>query len=261
MNPNWIGVGAATGAVIVFFVTFRLLSGRSHQVRATFAIAATLLAVPGASFALYYSHLFPETDWYYEFRSWRGTEFLVLFLGLAGGAWATLLSRFLRIAPLLGTLVLAFVPFIKPFVGPLALDSMSNRWQENVCLQSTQSTCGLASVATVLRNYEIDSTEKEIARVCHTYAGGTESWYLARYVRSTGCSARFHMTSGIQRDIPLPAVAGVRIGNIGHFIPILSNSGDEWIIGDPLRGRESLSHAQLMDRYEFTGFYLCVGRP
>ena len=48
------------------------------------------------------------------------------------------------------------------------------------------------------------------------------------------------------------------MGSIGHFIPILGQEGDRFIIGDPLRGRELLSREELDERYDFTGFHMRI---
>ena len=51
---------------------------------------------------------------------------------------------------------------------------------------------------------------------------------------------------------------GVRLGSIGHFIPILGQQGERYIVGDPLRGRELLSREELEQRYDFTGFHMRI---
>jgi ABC-type bacteriocin/lantibiotic exporter with double-glycine peptidase domain len=118
-------------------------------------------------------------------------------------------------------------------------------------------------VATILRSYGVIVTESQLAREAHSYAGGTEAWYLARAVRALGCDARFRFASGFDPEIPFPAVAGVRLGPDGHFIAILSREGDRFRIGDPLTGREVLSRSELLEHYNFTGFYMAItkGEP
>lgn len=226
--------------------------------RLAFALASTLLAIPGASFAGYYTHVFPEPSWYYEFRSWRGTECLLIILGIAGGLIASLLPRRLLILPLFGTAAFALAPVLKPFVRPIPPESLNDSWDAGICLQSTPSTCGAASVATILKHYGLTVSERELARDAHSYVGGTEAWYLARVVRDRGCDAHFHFSSGFNPQIPVPAVAGVRVDSNGHFIAILSRNGDRFHIGDPLNGPEELSPNELVVRYEFTGFYMSI---
>ena len=67
-------------------------------------------------------------------------------------------------------------------------------------------------------------------------------------------------SSGFDPEIPFPAVAGVRLGAEGHFIAVLSREGERFQIGDPLEGPELLSRGELLERYEFTGFYMAVSK-
>ncbi|MCD6050066.1 MAG: peptidase bacteriocin processing, partial [Verrucomicrobia bacterium] len=150
MNPNWIGTLCAAGALALFFLTHRFSAQLPQRKKILFALIASIVALPGASFAFYYTHLLPETASYYEFRSWRGTELLLLPLGLAGGFIASLLPRKLLILPLFGVAAFAIVPILKPFIRPIPADTLNDRWDDAFCLQSTPSTCGAASVATIL---------------------------------------------------------------------------------------------------------------
>ena len=222
------------------------------------ALTSIILAIPGASFTAYYAHVLPEPSWYYEFRSWRGTECLLVVLGVAGGLVASLLPRILLMVPLFGAAAFATAPILKPLVRPIPEGALKDKWDSEVCLQSTPSTCGVASVATILRTFGVTVTESQLAREAHSYVGGTEAWYLARAVRQRGCGARFDFRSGFDPEIPLPAVVGVRLGGVGHFIPILSRGGGQFQIGDPLNGRETLSRDTLLERYVFTGFYMPI---
>ena len=194
-----------------------------------------LLAIPSILFAVYYLHILPERAWFYTLRSWSGSELLIVFLGGATGAFATLLPRSLLLLPLCTLVAIAIVPYIKPLVGPLADSEFAERWDGDTCLQSTSSTCGPASVSTILRRLGAETTERETARAAYTYAGGTEAWYLARYVRSKGFVPRFDFRKTFHQA-GLPAVVGVRFGNVGHFIAVLDVNGDQITFADPLRG-------------------------
>lgn len=260
MNPNWLGTISAVGALAVFFLSYRLAMKTPKGARLPLAVASAILAIPGASFTAYYAHALPEVNWYYEFRSWRGTESLLIGLGVAGGLIASILPRKLLLLPLFGTAAFAIAPILKPFVRPISQKMLSDRWDGSICLQSTPSTCGPASVATILKHFDVNASERELAGEAHSYAGGTEAWYLARAVRDRGCDARFRFSSGFDPEIPFPAVAGVRLDSTGHFIAILSRVGDRFQIGDPVLGREDLSRSELVQRYVFTGFYMTIER-
>jgi hypothetical protein len=197
--------------------------------------------LPSLWFAAYYAHVLPEYEWFYELRSWPGTEFLVVFLGCAAGASASLLPRFALAGLLAFLLGCAAVPYVKPVVGPLPDDAFQDQSDGDVCLQSTPSTCGPASVTTILRHFGVSTTERETARAAFTYAGGTEAWYLARYVRTRGLSPRFAFRKTFSPSAGLPAVVGVRVGGLGHFIAVLDVTNDQITFADPLSGKEQLA--------------------
>ena len=261
MSPNWLGTISAGVSLAAFFLCHRWAQGQPPSRRLRLALVALLLAIPGASFTGYYLHLVPEPAWYYEFRSWSGTEFLLCFVGIAGGFTATMLPKQLRLVPLVATAVLSLAPIMKPFIAPLRMDALRDEWSGVVCMQSTPSTCGAASAATSLRSLGISATEDQLARASHSYAGGTEAWYLARTLRQQGADARFRFATGFNAEVELPAIAGVRLGAIGHFIALLARNGDRFRVGDPLIGPEELSKDELLARYQFTGFYLVLTAP
>lgn len=258
MNPNWLGIISTILAVVGFLVAYRVTVKKPLKMRMCLLVLAGIASIPAVSFAVYYAHLFPEMAWYYEFRSIPGTEFLMVLVGVAGGLFATLLPRILIILPLFGVVVVSVVPTLKPILGPLALDELKNVWDGEVCMQSTGSTCGAASSATILKLLGKDVTELEIAKEAHSYVGGTEAWYLARAIRSRGCEVDFDFRSGFSPEQGLPAVVGVSFGVTGHFIAVLGREGDGFIVGDPLRGREVMTLEELEKLYDFTGFHMRV---
>ena len=258
MNPNWLGIISVILAIGAFLVAYRFAVKKPLKPRVWLVVVAGIVAFPGASFAVYYAHIFPETSWYYQFRSIAGTELLMVFVGVTGGFFATLLPRLLLVLPLLGVVAISVVPILKPLIDPLSQNELQDTWDGEVCLQSTGSTCGAASTATILKLLGVEATESEIAEEAHSYSRGTEAWYLARAVRSRGCDVKFDFCSGFSPEGGLPAVVGVRLGSIGHFIPVLGQEGERFIIGDPLRGREVLTLEELDKRYEFTGFHMRI---
>jgi len=183
MNPNWLGVISAILAFAAFFVVYRITKDIPAKKRILLALFSIIAAVPGVSFAAYYAHILPEPSWYYQFRSITGTELLIVFLGIAGGLVATLLPRLLLVLPLLGVAAFSIAPFIKPFIGPISARTLQDKWDGDVCLQSTPSTCGAASTATILKQLGVEVAESDLAAEAHSYAGGTEAWYLARITR------------------------------------------------------------------------------
>ena len=260
MSFNVIGATAVAASVLAFAVTCKYLRTRPKSLRLALFAFFSLLAVPSLLFVVYYLHVLPELAWFYTLRSWNGTEFLVIFLGCAAGAAASLLPRLLLGVPLFGLLALAVVPYIKPLIGPLPDDLFQERWQGDVCLQSTASTCGPASVCTIVKRLGGNPSERTAARAAFSYESGTEAWYLARYIRQQGFVPRFDFRETFTPSVGLPAVVGVRIGSVGHFIAVLAVSEGQITFADPLRGEERLSIAEFQRRYAFTGFHMVISK-
>jgi hypothetical protein len=258
MNSNLTGWAAVCLGVIAFKFAFTRVKPLAPKWRVGWFLLLGICGLPAALFAVYYLHVLPERAWFYELRSWRGSEFLAIPLGASAGCLATLFPRKLLGLILIFSITTAAVPYVKPLLVPLPSGALHDEWKDGACLQSTPSTCGPASIATILKHQGLDASERGIARQAFTYAGGTEAWYLARHVRTLGLDARFDFRPGLPADLKLPALVGVRLGGYGHFIPILSRKGDLLTIADPLRGMESVTLAELEKRSPLTGFHLSI---
>jgi len=259
MSVNLLGFIAAALSVTVFFAAYRGLRNRPSAVRPVLLLVFSVLSLPSLLFAVYYLHVLPETEWFYTLRSWTGSEFLVLFPGAAAGIAATFLPRFLLGFPLFGLLLLGLIPYLKPLLGPLDYGAFQDKWMGNACLQSTSSTCGPASVASALAVLGKRLSEREVATQAYSYAGGTEAWYLARLVRRQGFSPRFVFAQDVL-PASFPAVIGVRIGGMGHFIVLLERSDGHVTFIDPLSGEERLTEDVFRKRYTLTGFQMTIAR-
>lgn len=259
---NLRGLFVSSGVFFFFGFIYSLVKSWGRKARLVALLVTLVLSLPAFAFTLYYFHILPEKAWFYELRSWNHSEDLML---LAGGFMAVLASFFRRwMLPLWLVLLggIAIAPFAKPLLAPLPVASLKDEWQGRACMQSTYSTCGPASVTTILRLLgDAKATEREAALACYSYMGGTEAWYLARYVRSRGLRARFDFREGLAPDVHLPAVAGVRTGMAGHFIALLGREGDVYVVADPLLGEERMTLDEMRQRYEFTGFFMVVEKP
>lgn len=258
---NALGVAAVALSVVVFAIVQRWLRPCPVAVRLGWLGGFALLSVPALWFAMYYLHVLPEYAWFYTLRSWPGSEFLVVFLGGAAGAVAACLPRLLLGLPLFALLALAAVPYLKPLIGPLPDEVFREQVEGDICLQSTGSTCGPASITTILRQFGLPASERTTARAAFTYAGGTEAWYLARYVRARGLTPRFAFRRTFSPEAGQPALVGVILGGVGHFIPVLAVRDGQVTFADPLHGEEHLPLSDFQRRYQFTGFHLVVQRP
>ena len=243
----------------------RLTLPRAGQ--AALYILSGLLALPAVLYAAYYLHgLLDHAAWFFNLRTLTLTELLAGGSGFGAGLLqAELIKRLPRssliaasLLPVL-TAALILVPYSKMIFSPLEAKFLQNRWRDGVCLQSTASTCGPCSVATLLKRKGIELTETEVAQAAYSSSRGTEVWYLARIMQAHGLQTEFVFDPPQQMPLRYPAIAGVRLDNpagIGHFITILNQIGADYEIADPLLGKLKLSIEQLTEKYYFTGFYL-----
>jgi hypothetical protein len=256
---NYTGFAAVLLGVPVFFAVESRLRRAAPAQRWLWFLVLALLSIPAVLFAVYYLHVLPEWGWFYTLRSWRGSEFLALFPAAAAGALASAWPRLSVALPLFAYLVLASAPYLKPVFNPLD----DERWQGDACLQSTGATCGPACVATLLKRAGVSTTERAVARACHTSASGTEAWYLARYVRAAparhGMFAGFRFGPGFSPERGLPAMVGIRVrGGGGHFLALLEQRDGLISFVDPLFGPERLPLEEFRQRFAFTGFHMYV---
>jgi hypothetical protein len=255
---NLLGALALVAALGAFSLTFRVARNRPWKLRAAWLLLMAVLSFPACVMALYYLHVLPEWAWFYTFRSWPGSEFCVVPLGAASALFATWLPRVLLVLPLGGFLGASLVPYLKPVLWRIEEKDFADHWEEGVCRQSTFSTCGPASLATILRRHGVEVTEREIAQSAHSYQGGTEAWYLARYARARGMKTRFVLHESFDPDVEFPAIVGVKNGTSGHFIAVLGCADGRVTVADLLYGRETLSFDEFHERYRSTGFHLVV---
>lgn len=257
---NLLGAIAVISSILGFYVSHRCFKSKSRWARVTAFAIFGALAIPSILFAIYYLHLLPERSWFYTLRSWPGSELLAVFLGGAGGALASLLPRFILVIPLALTIITASVPYLKMTVSPLKRAELKDQWKGDACLQSTESTCGAASSASLLRYLGYASSEREIAEAAYSTSTGTEAWYLARYFRARGLSPAFDFRRTFAPSVSLPAVVGVRLGGSGHFIAVLKISEGVVTFVDPLNGKREMQLEKFMKVYAFTGFHLSVSK-
>lgn len=265
MNPFFWPTAAVS--ILLFWMGYRLNRvSRSPWHIVLLWVTALFLAAPGVLFTTYYTGWLGEPLWLYRFRAVSGSEISAAGMGLLAGviqssreSW----PRFKRFTSRLGVptilAVVLFVPYLKPLARPLQLPESPKGWLNNVCLQSTVSTCGPASAATLTRLANKPIEEYELARECFTSGKGTENWYLARALRRHGMTIEFLKTEPSTAELPYPAIAGVKLSHgSGHFIPILGKEGSSYIVGDPMVGSEVKSLTELQQEYQFTGFFLIV---
>lgn len=218
-------------------------------------ILLIFLSIPGLIFDTYYFHYFDDKYWNIEFRSINYIEVLNSLLGLVIWyifAWKIRHSKLLHFIYLLFTMLLIAIPYAKPILMPLELvNRVDNRWSGKICMQSTQSTCWPCTVATILKYYNINKTEREIAQASFTSGSSTEIWYLIRYIRNLWHKADIIHTDKIQ-NLPTPSLIGTTVlSSYGHFISILDNKDWMLTIWDSITWGKKLSIEKFNKIYKF----------
>jgi hypothetical protein len=225
-------------------------------------VAGVVLAAPGFLFVFYYTHLLDNAAWLYKFRILPFTEFLPAGVGFLAGtlnSWFEPESFGQKLLVPSALAVLVLIPFVKPLLDPIELGRLRDRCEGEVCMQSTFSTCGPSSAATLLKAFGVDASEKRLADECLTSRGGTEIWYIARAFERRGYRAQVVIQPKENLSLPSPAIAGVVLpGGAGHFIAIMTETSDDVTIGDPMKGKLIVRKADLKNYYHFTGFFLVI---
>jgi hypothetical protein len=233
----------------------------SRRTRLAAGVLATLACLPGAWFALYYLHWLPEPPLLYQLRSLPfGEGFLALF-GLAAGIWRNVLPPVIRPVPTAAGLFLLAIPFLKPIARPLDPGLLEERWDGDVCYQSSPVTCGPASAANVLRHLgDRNVTERDLARESWSSQSSTEAWHLARALRRRGYRVRFLAPDGLPEKHHLPGILGTGSKMAGHFIAVLEIEDGRIHYIDPLSGRKRMSVEKFLHWHTIEPFFLSIQR-
>lgn len=150
-----------------------------------------------------------------------------------------------------------------------------------VTIQSTPSSCSAAAAVTFLRAHGIETTEREMARLCFTTTRGTSFHGLVRGLRiktrGTGWTVQpFHASSigGLRkRTRSRPAMIWVRLDSgsnvdpryerdwgwvpgLSHAVVLFRFDGDRAEMGDPSVGREFWNVKGLKDLWHGEGIRL-----
>jgi hypothetical protein len=227
------------------------------------AIVFLMLALPALCYDLYYLHPWNEPIWLYRIRSWPASELLAAPAGLiAGWIQGRLQGRWRVSMYSVSALVLLAmaVPYVKQLFGP---GDLEETWKDGVCLQSSPSTCGPASAATLLASMGIPASEANVARDAFSTLSGTENWYLKRAIERRGVHCRYEWIDSPVQDLPYPSIAGIKLGkDSGHFIAVLGKDADGYLIADPIYGRSKITRQALAKgRRAFSGFFLVLSKP
>jgi len=195
---------------------------------------------------------------------------------LAGLVWSAGPSqRWRRLAAVAPLLAIAFGYTAAPLVGTPA--SGSNIWKQDVCLQSSDSTCSPACAATLLSHHGIDTSEEEMIDLCLTSTKGTYSHGLYRglKLKTAGAGLRVDLfktdLDGLKRKLADgPIIITLRLDERAgldpryqrqwgwipgqpHTVVLLAIEGEKIRIAEPAAGPETWNIQSLHDLWTGEG--------
>jgi hypothetical protein len=161
----------------------------------------------------------------------------------------------------------AVLPFLVPALIRADLTSLQTRMDaDNVCVQSTDYTCGPAAAVTALRQLGLPAYEGEIAVLSHTSpVAGTLPWCLYKAIQNRygaeGLDCQFRHFDSISQlreaDVTLAVVRDAFL--LDHCVAILEVGNDTVTIADPVLGRQRMSHKDFEGVWRFYGIALKFG--
>lgn len=238
------------------------------NIKILFGCLLFALCIPSIIVIVYNSISTPPI-WYIKFRSnsicnaisYSAASLWCLFIGFITRKKSTSKVRwplFNKFFYLIGIL-LVLASLIDQLFPVYYFYKLHDEWANNVCIQTSSVTCAPASVATVLKYFNIDRTESEIAHSVNTTIFGTNIWDTIKYLRDNHLNVECTYNKDIN-NIHLPAIIDVYIYNIKHAIVIFEKERDIFLIGDPLKGMEKLSYDEFYNIYKFDGLAIQINK-
>ncbi len=167
---------------------------------------------------------------------------------------------------------------VRPLFG--VAPTCENRWDGEICLQSTSQTCSAASAVTALRRVGVHSSEAEMARLCLTRQGTHWSGLYRGLKKKLPSGWRIEFLHAktlaalhtVSRDEPailtvelppdVPAAWKYRQENgwlpgVSHSVVCLGQADDnQWLIADPANGLERWTTDDLLLLWQGQGMRL-----
>lgn len=261
---------------VVGLLTYR------HVRREQKKIAAVLAVLAVGWIALDILH-FRRT---YAFARWTGWRDVMVLANLEPLAAAVLIGVLLRVSrgswyvkSLLAT-VLAGIMLWQSygrFFGPMP--NTLERWNGEVCRQTSKSTCSAASAATLLTLHGIPATEGEMAKLCLTTDAGTQllGLYRGLRIKTDGTPWKvvpFRGDIATLRQANRPAILTVGIDywqtsdpryasdwgwipGMFHTVVFMKFAPNGKVeIGDPGAGKEQWEEQGVLDLWKGEGYWL-----
>ena len=170
------------------------------------------------------------------------------------------------IATLMGLMVFNFSvwPFLAPAFNRQLLATMQTQFnKDDVCLQTTDYTCGPAAAVTALRKLGFHGEEGQIALWAHTStATGTPPDILARTLQERygqqGLVAQFKVFHNLEELAEERLTLAVIKYNwwMDHYVTVLEVTTDKVLTADPSLGLVSFSHEEFLKKWRAVGVTL-----
>ena len=155
-----------------------------------------------------------------------------------------------------------------PFLSPVLIRNDLNKIKtniniDNICVQTTDYTCGPAAAVTALRHLGFSAQEGEIAILSHTSPiVGTLPWSLYKAIQNkysaegVECQLRHFDSIGELRgqDVTLVIVKDSFL--LDHCVAVLEVGNETITIADPSLGKQKMSHKAFESVWRFYGITL-----
>jgi len=183
-----------------------------------------------------------NNDWYSYIRFWWIFPFTLLVLGISvfrvKQAWLRVTSE------VLGGLLLLFFCMTMYFINTFDYDTLKGQVNDaGICMQTFSHSCGAAAASTILNQYNINTSEKEMAVLCGTNKyTGTDEFKICRGIRKKINNNNVKVIlkkmewDDIKPDV-LPFMAVIKIAFMSdHWVVIMSKNNDSLKVYDPFVG-------------------------
>ena len=155
-------------------------------------------------------------------------------------------------------------PFLAPAFNRAELSALKTRFDsDGICLQNTDYTCGAAAAVTGLRRLGLTAQEGDIAMLCHTSSAlGTPPDVLCEQLQR-----RYSGDGLVCRYRPFSSVAELSQAGctlaltrfaflLDHYVTVLEVGDRTITVGDPLTGKQTLTHEEFARKWRFVGVVL-----
>lgn len=126
-----------------------------------------------------------------------------------------------------------------------------------VVMQTTNYTCGPASLATVLNNLGFNATEMELAALAGTDENGTTMYGLIQAARSKGLNATGMKISS--NDLKSNNIVYMTVNGGAHYSVIRSISNETVLLADPNLGNINITREEFEEQYN--GYAMVLDDP